>query len=525
MDEVSVLNDKISKISEPEILEGYKLIVELAQDAIFVKDLESRYILANQRTLEVFNLHREKAIGKNDYDLFPPKQAKVNIEDDQRVFRTGQPVEISKKMTAAGKKRYFQAIKTPLKDDEGKVIGLIGIARDITAQKKTEEEQKDSERRFKEITENINDVIFELSPTGYIRYVSPTIKKYGYTPDELVGKHLKKITPLKEVPRALRALKKIVQGKPVKKLEIGQMAKNKKIVYMKVKAVPIIRNGKMTGILGIMRPAARHTKVEEKIKQEKKKTEDLLTKLNTSYKKLKETQNELIRRERMATAGSFAAGIAHEVRNPLANVVMSIQQIKKAVKSDDPAAKHVNIIERNAQRINYLITELLNSARPPKLKIRSYDINKVIRDVLNSVRTKVKLNKIKVIRKLMSKKSSVLEIDRELMSRVFTNLINNAIETMPNGGKLTIVTGPNEDFFIVKIQDTGRGIPEKDIMRIFDPFFSSKPEGVGLGLTICYGIIVSHGGTIEVESKHRKGTIFTVSLPVEQTLREICERE
>jgi signal transduction histidine kinase len=96
------------------------------------------------------------------------------------------------------------------------------------------------------------------------------------------------------------------------------------------------------------------------------------------------------------------------------------------------------------------------------------------------------------------------------------NLIINAIEAMPRGGNLTISTELNGNFFRVKIHDTGKGIPEKDIIKIFDPFFSTKLQGVGLGLSICYGIIVSHGGTIEVESKSKIGSTFTVSLSIEQ---------
>ena len=239
--------------------------------------------------------------------------------------------------------------------------------------------------------------------------------------------------------------------------------------------------------------------------------------LKTSYEQLQAGKDDLVRSEKLAYTGRIAASIAHEIRNPLTNVSMSVQQLKKGNKIKQEGLKHVEIVERNIGRINYLITELLNCARPAKLNLQPYDIHRVLKDVLESAKTKLNLQKIKVT-KNFSSKLPVLKIDREQIERAFLNLIINAIEAMPRGGNLTIITELNGNLFRVKIHDTGKGIPEKDIIKIFDPFFSTKLQGVGLGLSICYGIIVSHGGTIEVESTLKRGSIFAVSLPTEQKL-------
>ena len=236
--------------------------------------------------------------------------------------------------------------------------------------------------------------------------------------------------------------------------------------------------------------------------------------LKTSYTELKVSKDNLVRSEKLAYTGRIAASIAHEIRNPLTNISMSIQQLKNVNRIKQEGFKYVEIIERNIERINYLITELLNCARPAKLNLQPYDIHKVIKDVLKSNKTKISLQRIKVTKDFTSKPYTTLRIDKEQIERAFLNLIINAIETMPRGGNLTIITELNGNFFMAKIHDTGRGIPEKDIIKIFDPFFSTKSGGVGLGLTICYGIVVSHGGTIEVESKSRKGSTFIVSLPI-----------
>jgi len=214
--------------------------------------------------------------------------------------------------------------------------------------------------------------------------------------------------------------------------------------------------------------------------------------------------------ERLAFTGRIAAGVAHEIRNPLTNLSMSVNQLKKLSSSDVPWIKHIDIIIRNTGRINDLITELLNCARPPKLALRRHDMHKILESVLDSA--KIRLQGIEVIKQFTSG-SSTNRVDKEQIETAMTNLVINAIEAMPKGGQLILATERDRNAFVLRIQDTGHGIPDEDIMKIYDPFFSSKSDGVGLGLTLCYGIIVSHGGRIEVESKPGEGSVFTVSLP------------
>lgn len=224
-------------------------------------------------------------------------------------------------------------------------------------------------------------------------------------------------------------------------------------------------------------------------------------------------EDESIFSERLAFTGRIAASIAHEIRNPLSNVSLSVQQLKEAFPEDSQWARHIDIIIRNTDRVNFLITELLNCARPPKLNIQPHDIHDILDGILDSIKARTVSQGIEV-RKRFTLRSSVVKVDKEQINRVFSNVLVNALEAMPNGGRMTIVTGIEDDFFITRIQDTGGGIPEEDIIRIFDPFFSTKASGVGLGLSTTYGIVVSHGGTIGVESERNNGTVFTISLPM-----------
>ncbi|MCG2811932.1 MAG: ATP-binding protein [Candidatus Aminicenantes bacterium] len=256
--------------------------------------------------------------------------------------------------------------------------------------------------------------------------------------------------------------------------------------------------------------AQQSSSVEELIKRLTRSNADL----ERAYETLKAKKDELVRSEKLAFTGRMAAGIAHEIRNPLTNVILSIRQLKKSEKIKPKGLKYAAIVEKNTNRIEYLITELLNCARPIKLNLQLWDIHLLIKDILNIHKVRFKTQRIKVIKNL-TVHPSILFFDKEHLGRVLLNLIANAIEAMRPGGNLSIVTKKGKSDFVIKIQDNGSGIPEKNLIKVFDPFFSTKKRGVGLGLSTCQNIVTSHGGLIEVESTWRKGSTFSVSLPLE----------
>lgn len=365
-------------------------------------------------------------------------------------------------------------------------------------------------------------IFFKNLKGQYVMVNDKALDIFGLSREQVIGKDDFEISlNKKEAQESIEYDRLIFEtGRPTEVTKRLTDAAGKPHWYHFIKTPQFDDKGNIIGLVGIIRDITER-KTREKahaeiIETEKKKAGEL----KKAYEVLQESKDALVRSEKLAYTGRIAAGIAHEIRNPLSNVVLSIQQLKKIcnqAESGDIGLRHIEIIQRNTERINYLITELLNCARPSKLNLRPFNLHKVLRGVLESTRAKIVAQKIKVVRRFTYGPPQII-IDRDQIERAFLNITLNAIEAVRKGGKLIISTEVDKSSFIVKIQDNGKGIPEKDIIRIFDPFFSTKPDGVGLGLTLCYGIIVGHGGTIEVESKLRRGTIFTVSLPIGQKL-------
>lgn len=254
-------------------------------------------------------------------------------------------------------------------------------------------------------------------------------------------------------------------------------------------------------------------KKEKEFQELKKETENLITELDNAYKELRKTQEVLIVREKLSIAGVLAAGIAHEIRNPLSIIGMSVQILHDKLPNKDERREFTKAIMNKVQKINRVVTDLIRFAEPQRLNFRRKNIHKVIDRMCRLAKYKCHAQKINLIREYKTN-SSLVFLDENLIEQVFLNLIDNAIWAMPDGGRLMITTNAGRDNFEINIADTGCGIPADDIAHIFDPFFTRKENGSGLGLSIVHRIIEDHKGSIEVESQLNEGTAFTIKLPI-----------
>ena len=255
-----------------EELRKYRLIVESAQDAIFVKDLDSHYLLVNQKCLEAFGKSKqEEVLGKRDDELLPPEQAKINIEDDQEVFKTGRPKEVTKKMTAGGKERWFQAKKVPLRDAQGKIIGLISIARDITERKKAEEARQESEEKLNAMLQSIGDHISMMDKDLNIIWVNETAKKN--LSNDIIGKKCYEVAHQRKKPCEPCITLKAFQDGKIHEHDIQVIDKDGKTKYLHSTANVALRDkeGNPTAVIEISRNITEQKKVEEALRESEQK--------------------------------------------------------------------------------------------------------------------------------------------------------------------------------------------------------------------------------------------------------------
>jgi signal transduction histidine kinase len=231
-------------------------------------------------------------------------------------------------------------------------------------------------------------------------------------------------------------------------------------------------------------------------------------------RKIEQQARRIVQAEKLTSLGQLAAGIAHEINNPLTNASLSIQILKQRLSAHQDGKSvlgKLEAVEKNIDRAASIARELLLFSRQQEAEIVPVDINSVVRGALTLL--EYKLKGVTVREDL----ASVPEImgDPGKLEQVFINLISNSVEAMRDGGRITITSGSDRANVRVRIEDTGTGMPEEYLSRVFDPFFTTKDvgAGTGLGLSICYGIVKDHNGTIDVSSIPGKGTTVTITIP------------
>ena len=235
-------------------------------------------------------------------------------------------------------------------------------------------------------------------------------------------------------------------------------------------------------------------------------------------RELKTTQEGLIQAEKLTSLGQLAASIAHEVNNPLAGVLVYTQLLAKKIAGDklskETALNYLSKMSSELTRSTRLIQNLLNFARQSPPSLRSVNINDVVDKALDLATHSAELQDIEIIKELSYSLPNIMA-DFDQLQQVFTNLILNAVQAMPEGGKLTLRTSSSDGGLKLEVQDSGYGISQENMRRLFTPFFTTKGKGkgVGLGLAISHGIIQRHHGGIEVQSKEGEGSTFTICLP------------
>jgi two-component system NtrC family sensor kinase len=237
---------------------------------------------------------------------------------------------------------------------------------------------------------------------------------------------------------------------------------------------------------------------------------------NTMVETLQDTQELLVQKEKLASVGQLAAGVAHEINNPLGTVLLYSDILHKETPEDNQQQREdLQMIVREATRCKTIVNDLLNFSRQNEVLIQETDLNNLLREMVKEASQQDLYEQVELVTDLEPVLPTI-QADPLQLSQVFLNLMKNAAEAMPGGGRLILRTrsGPAAGFVTVQVQDTGAGISEENMKKLFTPFFTTKPigKGTGLGLAISYGIVKMHRGQISVQSQLGEGTTFYVTL-------------
>ncbi|MDR1868852.1 MAG: PAS domain S-box protein [Treponema sp.] len=272
-------------------------------------------------------------------------------------------------------------------------------------------------------------------------------------------------------------------------IDIDQQGKDR---LLSVNVVPLVQDRRITGSLIYM--------------------EDITEK--------RKDESRLRRAENLASLTTLAAGVAHEIKNPLGSISIQLQLLQKTLAKENKSSgkktsKYFNVIKQEVDRLNRIVVDFLFAVRPMSLELREGDINKMISQIMEFLRIEMEQANILCLLELDEELPKIL-MDERYMKQAILNLVTNARAAMPNGGVLTVATNHVEDEIRISICDTGIGISEENIVKIFEPYFTTKETGTGLGLTHVYKIIREHQGEIMVDSAPEQGSEFKIILPIPQ---------
>ncbi len=390
------------------------------------------------------------------------------------------------------------------------------------------EERKLRERtkEIETIIDGIQDFILVMKPSMEVIEVNHSfLSKMGYRREEVIGRKCHEIYRKLDQPCDVNQvdcpLQDVIRNKRQCRQVQTRLMPNGETRYYEVNIYPIWeKDGKISKFIHISRDITQHKQEEAEI------TRRLEQMVEERTRQLRDTHAKLLHQDKMASLGKLSASVVHEINNPIAGILNLIVLMKRMIaegalgKTDiDRFNQYLVLMETETRRTSRIVSNLLAFSRQSKMERKHIDINQLIEKTLFLNSNLLKIDGAKIVTNLDPSLPEILGSEDQLL-QVFMNVISNAAEAIDTagGGVLTISTTTNRkaDSIIAEFDDTGIGIPKENLPNIFEPFFTTKKKGkgVGLGLSVVYGIIEEHGGTISVDSKIGKGTTFLIHLPI-----------
>ena len=507
-------------------------MLESSPDHIYFKDTESRFLRINRALARYFGLNDpSEAVGKTDFDFHSPEKAEQRFNDERHIMETGVPVidKIERQTQTDGKTVWVLTSKSPLCDEQGNLVGTFGISRDITPLKEMEDALWSERNLLRNVIDNVPDFIFAKDIDGHYLLNNRAHACFlgKNSPEEVFGK----------------TLFDVLRSEAAEQVESDDMGvcKSREPLLDKVESltperwfstskIPLFdTRGEVTGLVAISRDITAQKRAQEELEQTNAALQQSRGKLVHALKELRSLQLQLVEAEKMKLVGRLAAGVAHEVKNPLAIIGMGMEYLKGQSFADPNIPGVLEEIGNAVQRADSVVLELLDFSAPKQMDRVPTDVNRLIRNALMLERGELAARKI-VVAEEFSPNLPKAPLDPMKIEQVLVNLFSNAAHAMEQGGRLTVrtsthqVTGIGENIsqsdnfrpgarvVTIEVLDTGPGLPENLLGKVFEPFFTTKPtgKGTGLGLAVTKTIVDMHGGTIEIKNRPEGGACVTM---------------
>jgi two-component system NtrC family sensor kinase len=474
--------------------EKYRTILEEMEDSYFEVDLGGHFIFANSSTCRNLGYSRKELFGMS-YKNFT---AEDDIESVFRVFNEvyqtgvpnkGFPWKIIRK---DGTRGFAEASVSPLRNDNGEIIGFRGVGRDVTERQKMEEALRQNEENYRALFDSsvIGMLVLDAETMKVVMANKAAAKIFGFSSvEEGIGANPLDFVPLEDREGVLEVIVKELFEQDLRQPhELQAITKDGRKIWVSITGARIMHEGRLAGLISF-----------------------------TDITEQKQQNERLMLTDRLASLGELASGAAHELNNPLTSIIGFSQLLMEKEVPDD-IREDLTLIYSEAQRAASVTKNLLTFARKHAPVKQRDQINNIIEDVLKLRTYEHKVSGIEVEGQFDPDLPKIM-VDYFQMQQVFMNIIINAEYFMTkahNKGTLTITTKKQSNTVLISIADDGPGIPPENLKRIFDPFFTTKEagKGTGLGLSICHGIVTEHGGQIYARSQLGKGATIFVELPI-----------
>ncbi|MCY1076441.1 PAS domain-containing protein [Archangium lansingense] len=475
----------------------------------FMKDSEGRRVWVNESCARFFQCDMESLRGRTDAELLPAMTAARLRREDKAVLSTGQPLQSEQVVPAPdGTPHYWLNHKFLLRDTNGRQL-LGGVSIDITARKQAEKALRRSEESFRALIEGLPEAIF-AHRGGRLLYINPAGLAFldQRSVEDVAGMSLLELIHLDDRAEAATVLEGSLEKGPATTREVRFLRTRGPMMSAELSAMRLLFDGEPATVVSARNITER-----------------------------KQMQARLLLADRLASVGTLASGVAHEINNPLAFVLSNLGfleeecQLLRSELPRDRLSEMEDVLretKQGAERVRHIVRDLRTLSRDEGEQLSDVDVRGVIESSLGLVRHELR-HRARLVKEL--EPVPVVRASEGRLGQVLLNLLINAAHAIPDGRpgdnevrvRLRAIAG----HVVIEVLDTGSGIPPEVRDRIFDPFFTTKPVGMGtgLGLSICHGIVTGMGGDITVESEVGRGSTFRITLPIPQAAPEDLDSE